>query len=153
MVRLCFLQERRYAPYAKWLGAAFGRLDAASAIAGPPLEALSAPSHRVREDALARVLEAAARHNALGVTAPLDPSTGPFDVRIDGAVRPQRVPNAARFAEACREALPPDSPLRRLGTTGSVDQLTGATDEMVHFSDWPRRLEAVYEEKLRRPDG
>ena len=29
LMRLCFLLERRYAPYSKWLGSAFARLDAA----------------------------------------------------------------------------------------------------------------------------
>ena len=28
LMRLCFLLERAYAPYSKWLGSAFARLDA-----------------------------------------------------------------------------------------------------------------------------
>src|SRR5262249_38692628 len=37
LMRLCFLLERRYAPYSKWLGSAFQRLDAHREV-GPALE-------------------------------------------------------------------------------------------------------------------
>ena len=37
LIRLCFLLERRYAPYSKWLGSAFAQLEA-STIVGPILE-------------------------------------------------------------------------------------------------------------------
>ena len=36
LMRLCFLIERRYAPYSKWLGTAFARLDCASELATNP---------------------------------------------------------------------------------------------------------------------
>jgi Domain of unknown function (DUF4037) len=36
LMRLCFLMERRYAPYSKWFGTAFSRLDAAAQV-GPRL--------------------------------------------------------------------------------------------------------------------
>ena len=32
VMRLCFLLERRYAPYPKWLGTAFARLDSAATV-------------------------------------------------------------------------------------------------------------------------
>jgi hypothetical protein len=49
MMQLCFLQERRYWPYAKWFGTAFSRLDAAPAF-GPLLDAvLAARDHPARE--------------------------------------------------------------------------------------------------------
>ncbi len=38
LVRLCFLLERRYPPYMKWLGSAFARLESAADI-GPALDA------------------------------------------------------------------------------------------------------------------
>jgi hypothetical protein len=38
LMRLCFLLERRYAPYPKWLGTAFARLEVAATI-GPLLAA------------------------------------------------------------------------------------------------------------------
>ena len=41
-IRMCFLQERLYAPYGKWLGSAFGRLDAAAALTEHLLDAVGA---------------------------------------------------------------------------------------------------------------
>jgi hypothetical protein len=48
VMRLCLLLERRYAPYPKWLGTAFARLDSAATV-GPLLAAvLAAPPGRRR---------------------------------------------------------------------------------------------------------
>jgi Domain of unknown function (DUF4037) len=122
LVRLCFLQERRHAPYLKWLGTAFSRLDAAVE-AGPLLEeALSASGWRPREAALGRCCELlAGRHNALGITPPLDPGLRSFHGR------PFQVLFADRFAAACREAIT-EPAVRRLGWLGSVDQFGDSTD-------------------------
>jgi hypothetical protein len=147
VVRLCFLQERRYAPYAKWLGTAFARLNAAMEL-GPVLQdVLAAADFAAREQALVRLYEAVARrHNALGVTAPLPTAAGPFEVRINDAVRPYRVLNANRFVQACLASIA-DERLRRLPVVGSIDQLTDPTD-LLRFTEWPRRLAALYERQL-----
>jgi len=67
LIRLCFLLERRYAPYGKWLGSAFGRLEAASDV-GPPLaRAVGASDLATRERALVEAYEAvAARADGAG---------------------------------------------------------------------------------------
>jgi hypothetical protein len=148
IMRLCFLQERRYAPYLKWLGSGFVKLRAAREIAPLLSEALSAADGTVREDSLAAVYEAVARrHNALAVTEAVDPTTGPFDVKVNAAVRPFKVLNANRFASACAEAIE-DEGLKELSTVGAIDQLVEASDLVVHFTDWPRELEALYGRKL-----
>jgi hypothetical protein len=122
VVRLCFLLERRYAPYTKWLGTAFARLDAAAEI-GPALDrALAAPDHAGREAGLATAYEAVARRfNALALTDPVDPSTCPYHGR------PFQVLHAERFAAACF-ALVDDPVLRRLPPIGAVDQFLDSTD-------------------------
>ncbi|MDQ2831747.1 MAG: DUF4037 domain-containing protein [Chloroflexota bacterium] len=153
-VRLCFLQERRYTPYAKWIGTAFARLEAAAEM-GPLLhDVLAAADFAHREHALLLLYEALARrHNALDVTVSLTMTTGSFEVGINDAVRPFRVLNADRFARACRESIT-DEALRRLPVVGSVDQLTDPTDLLIHFTDWPRRLSAVYHRQLTsEPDA
>jgi hypothetical protein len=91
----------------------------------------------------------ARRHNDLGVTPNLDPSTDQLDVGIADARRPYRVLNANRFAKACQKAIQ-DEGLRRLELVGSIDQLTNASDLLIHFTDWPSRLRAIYEERLSR---
>ena len=72
LMRLCFLMERRYAPYAKWFGTAFSRLACASDLSPLLWRAQRVASWPEREDALMAAYEkVAAMHNALGITAPV----------------------------------------------------------------------------------
>jgi hypothetical protein len=119
VMRLCFLIERRYAPYAKWLGTAFAQLDCGPTLVPLLREALAATDWRAREAALVPAYEhVAGMFNALGVTEPLE-----TEVRYYYH-RPFRVPGSGRFVEACMAT----TPLRRLGYTGSVDQFADTTD-------------------------
>jgi hypothetical protein len=72
LMRLCFLMERQYAPYAKWFGTAFGRLACAAELApvlGAVLRAERWPEReRALNEAYARLAE---RHDALHVTPPV----------------------------------------------------------------------------------
>jgi hypothetical protein len=122
LMRLCFLLERRYAPYSKWLGTAFRRLEAADEV-GPALEAtLSATDFAAREDAWVAAIEAVAqRHNALGITRALEPTARPFHSR------PFRVLGSSRFVEACLESLEDES-LRSRPLVGGIDQFVDSTD-------------------------
>ena len=71
IMRLCFLIERRYAPYAKWLGTAFAQLDCGPTLAPMLREALAATGWQAREAALVPAFEhVAGMFNALGVTEP-----------------------------------------------------------------------------------
>jgi hypothetical protein len=67
LMRLCFLLERRYALYSKWLGSAFARLESAAAV-GPLLTAaLTADRWPAAEQALVGAYrEVAGRHKRLG---------------------------------------------------------------------------------------
>ena len=152
-VHLCFLQERRYAPYEKWLGTAFAQLTAATEV-GPAVHDLltAADVARCKRAAVHLYGALARRHNALGVTLPLPAATGPYEVKVNKALRPYAVLNAGRFAQACAEAIA-DAALRRLPLVGSVDQLTDPTDLLVHFTDWPRRLSTLYQHDLDREAG
>ena len=122
VMRLCFLLERGYAPYSKWLGSAFARLDAHAQV-GPPLEAtLAAADFPAREEALVAAVEAVARrHNALGITRPVDPTVRGF------YTRPFRVLSSRRFVDACLEHIE-DEWLRSLPPVGAVDQFLDSTD-------------------------
>jgi hypothetical protein len=121
-MRLAFLLERRYAPYSKWLGSGFRRLDAYAEL-GPPLAAaLDATTYPEREAALVQALETLARlHNAAGVTEPVDEVSGWFHSR------PFRVLGSARFVDACLARVT-DERLRALPLVGSIDQLADSTD-------------------------
>jgi hypothetical protein len=131
---LCFLLERRYAPYAKWFGTAFAELDAAAEV-GPPLEAvLAATAWSEREDALVAAYEAVARRQAALTPGP-EPRVRPY------FTRPFRVIGGDRFAEACLERVA-DPELRVLPLVGAVDQVAGSSD-VLHPLRW-RSLAVLY---------
>jgi len=72
LMRLCFLLERRYAPYAKWFATAFSRLSCAAELTPILWRVLRAPTWRDREDALMTGYEAvAALYNRSHVTEPV----------------------------------------------------------------------------------
>ena len=121
-MRLCFLQERRYAPYSKWFGSAFAQLRAHESLGEPLRDLVSATDFETREARFVEVVQRlAARHNALGVTAPVDESVGFFHDR------PFRVLGSARFVDACLERVT-DPWLRSLPLTGAIDQFVDSTD-------------------------
>ncbi len=123
LIRLCFAMERRYWPYAKWLGTAFSRLDCAVRV-GPHLDAaLAAASYPERERRLCAAYElVAGMHSSLGITPPLDTAVRPF------FGRPYRVIFAGRFAEALLRELR-DPEVRGIPVLfGAIDQITDSTD-------------------------
>jgi hypothetical protein len=140
LMRLCFLLERRYAPYSKWLGSAFARLDAAREMT-PALERVAAATDfATREEALVEAVErVAARHNALGVTEPVEPTVRLF---YD---RPFRVLGSRRFVDACLAEVS-DSWLRSLPLVGSIDQLADSTDVLSHPPVARRLRHAIYDD-------
>jgi hypothetical protein len=121
IMRLCLLLERRYAPYAKWLGSAFAGLPMAGSLTPSLLGALAATDHATRERHLCDAYEAVASlQNATGPAAPLDP------VRRRYHGRPFLVLHAERLAEALAQTIT-DPALRRLAPAGSVDQWADST--------------------------
>jgi uncharacterized protein DUF4037 len=122
LMRLCLLMHRRYPPYSKWLGTAFTRLPGGAGLTASLNGAISAGRYQDRERHLAEALTAAAAlHNQLRLTPPLDTRTRPY---YD---RPFQVLGAARFTAALRDAVT-DPQVRRLPATGAVDQFTDSTD-------------------------
>jgi hypothetical protein len=132
VTRMCFLQERRYAPYAKWLGSAFRELGAFDELGQPLLELVAAADYETREARLVEAVERlAARHNRLGITAPVDETIGFFHDR------PFRVLGSDRFYEACIAEVS-DLWLRSLPPTGAIDQFVDSTDVLSKPSAFPR---------------
>jgi hypothetical protein len=124
LIRLCLLMARRYPPYSKWLGTAFGQLPDAAAIAPALSRAVCAADWQTRERYLCQAYEvAAALHNQLGLTRPVEPRTRPF---YD---RPYQVLDAGRFTTALREAIA-DPRIRQLRTIGASDQFIDSTDAL-----------------------
>jgi hypothetical protein len=124
-MNLCFLMERRYAPYAKWFGTAFMRLDAGPALRPLLQAALAAGDWRQRDVPLAAVYAFLARkHNALGLTGPLPEEPSPF------WGRPFTVIHGERFASALLAEIR-DPAVRRLApgaAAGNIDQISDNTN-------------------------
>lgn len=125
VMSLCFLMERRYAPYPKWFGSAFLQLACAAELSPLLWQAQRAASWQEREAALAGAFAVLARmHNTLGLTPPLPEAVSPFHDR------PFRVIHGERFAEALRAQITSDE-VRRIAAgrlIGSIDQWSDSTD-------------------------
>jgi hypothetical protein len=128
LMRLCLLMRRRYPPYSKWLGTAFAQLPEAAAVMPHLTAAVAATGWPARQRHLGQACEtAAAMHNELGITRPLDTHTrGFFD-------RPYQVLDAGRFTAVLREAIT-DPLIRRLPAVGAVDQFIDSTDALGNSS-------------------
>lgn len=122
LMRLCFLMERQYAPYAKWFGSAFARLGCAPALMPILTGVLSATGWKEREIYLSQAYSCvASMHNDLGITAPLPSGVSNY------YTRPYLVIDSDAFAEALHAAIAdPEVRAIRHGV-GSVNQLTGCT--------------------------
>ena len=143
LMRLCLLMRRRYPPYSKWLGTAFAQLPEAAALMPSLTAAVAATSWPARQEHLGAAFEtAAAMHNELGITRPLDTHTRRY---FD---RPYQVLDAGRFAAALREAIA--GPLiRQLPAVGAVDQFIDSTDALDHHASSLRRASAIWHHRDR----
>ena len=121
VMRMAFLLERQYAPYAKWFGSAFARLPLAAALS-PLLEtALRAEQWRERGEALAAAyLVLANRQVADGIGARVEPFIGPYHERPFATI------NADELVEATSGAIE-DPVIKALPIVGSLDQVTDLT--------------------------
>lgn len=117
IMRLAMLIERRYAPYPKWFGKAFSRLDCAGELS-PRLErVLAATAWQNRErtliDACNFVAELQIKN---GVPGAIGPSLGSL------YSRPFCFVDSLKIANALREAIA-DEHMRTLPEFGAVDQI------------------------------
>jgi hypothetical protein len=127
VMRLAFLQERRYAPYSKWRGTAFAKLDAGPKLVPHLHNAVSAKTWEEREAALGRAWQIVAKQqNGLGLT-PLMPSTlSPFHDR------PFQIIHGERFAAALQAAIRDERVRKWPPHVGSIDQFVDSTDLLAH---------------------
>ena len=130
LMRLCFLYKNSYAPYSKWIGTAFNRLDMDSNIKKFISGALSANSLVERENNLINAQKAVAdMHNESGITAPVE-------FRIESYFgRDIKVIFADNFVEAAAEKLK-GTELENVPLIGTLSQFGGLSsfaDEKVYY--------------------
>ncbi len=132
IVLLCFLMERRYAPYPKWLGSAFQQLACARELA-PILEAVQlAGDYREREHQLCGAWKTLNRlHNTLQLTKPIAPAVQEFHGRGFW------VSDAWRYTEALVQRITcvELQQVAARSLIGGIDQFSDNTDmrEAVHL--------------------
>ena len=138
LMRLCFLIERKHAPYSKWLGTAFAELDAASEV-GPLLES---------GDVVGAAEAVARRHNVLGVTAEVDPTRrrvlrAPVRRDLRGALR-RGVPRARGSIRGSGR-----SPSSDRSISGSTRPASSSTPKCSNASPPPTPRSMI--ERIMRP--
>jgi hypothetical protein len=135
VMKLGFLMERRYAPYDKWLGTAFGRLACGSSMMPRLLAVLDARDYPTLEKSLVEVYRAlAGMHNGLGVTGALDTTPRSY------LSRPYLVLRADRFANALLHAIR-DTTLTRIPVRmGAIDQFIDCTDYIENVGMYRKTL-------------
>lgn len=125
VMNLCFLMERRYAPYAKWFGMAFQRLSSAKEL-GPLLwRVQQASTWHERAEGLARAYEVLARRqNALHISRALSDTVSFF------YNRPFPVIHGELFAQALVEEItdPVVQDIARRGLIGCISQWSDSVD-------------------------
>jgi hypothetical protein len=125
IMRLAFLMEKEYPPYAKWLGTAFHKLKSASKFGNVFEEVLHATSWQERETSLCRAYETLAEiHNSLGITSPVSSKTSLF------WSRPFKVIKGEKFAQAIIKEIkdPQVVPLTKHSLIGNIDLISDNTD-------------------------
>jgi Domain of unknown function (DUF4037) len=134
LVRLAFLVERRWAPYSKWLGRAFGELPTAAEL-GPLLAgAIGAASWRDRERLLTEAAAALGRRtDDLGLAPAVNAAPRQFydrDVRVVGAEE-FTVALTAEITDPVLRDL-----IDRLGRRhGRIPRLPGTIDQAIDSAD------------------
>lgn len=139
LMKLAFLMERKYAPYSKWFGTGFARLERAGVL-GPILDrVMTAATWQERETHMAEAYRTIARmHNKLGITEPIDPEVRNY------YGRPYKVIFAERFVEPIRAAIIGEEVKNLPPYIGSSNQFIESTD-LMESADLRRKLKAIYE--------
>ena len=141
IMRLCFLMEKRYAPYPKWFGTAFRQLRCAQHLWPVLWRTLQASTWQDRETGLSEAYSSLAQmHNALGITEILPATVSSFHDR------PFKVIQGGMFAQAIFDRITSPA-LKRLADhrlIGSIDQFSDNTD-LMSLADWRLLLRKLYE--------
>lgn len=121
IMRVCFLLEGRYAPYAKWFGSAFARLASSEALMPMLTAVLKAETWEPRQARLAQAcLAVAEMHAAAGFPLSVTPRIGPYYDRPFPTINAEDI--SADLAVGIVDPL-----LRGRPVVGSIDQITDAT--------------------------
>ena len=138
LMRLCFLMERKYAPYTKWFGTAFSELECASELGPIFKDVLLSSTWKERESNLARAYRIIARmHNALKITRPIVEDVSNYHGR------PYVVFDAPDLVHNIMTSVADEEVKAIKHGLGSVNQFVDSTDQLSKNS-LVEMLKAVY---------
>ena len=138
LMKLCFLMERRYAPYSKWFGTAFSNLECGPELSPIFREVLLATTWKEREEHLSRAYAIIARlHNRMQITRPIPEEVTNYHGR------PYRVFEAPELVGDILRGLTDEEVKTIKHLLGSVNQLVESTNEVSRLSS-SELLKALY---------
>lgn len=131
---LCFLYEKRYAPYPKWLGRAFAELPCAAELSPVLRAVVQGETWRQREAQLCKACEILnALHSSSGLTPPIEPAMQEFHGRGF------KVSNAWRYVERLLAVIqaPQVQAIAESSLIGGIDLFSDNTDlrEAAHLRE------------------
>lgn len=155
IIRLCFLMEKRYAPYAKWFGTVFQSLNCNPQLGKHLNIILESSTYPDCEPSLIKAyLVMAELHNRLGITPEVEPITrtysgwhafnaGKGELTLDDSenTRPHQVLFTGRFVDAIREQIRDSKVLGLRPNLGSVSQFLVESSPAVQSTEFSRGLE------------
>ncbi|MHA2187188.1 MAG: DUF4037 domain-containing protein [Candidatus Thorarchaeota archaeon] len=139
LMRLCFLMERKYAPYIKWFGTAFSKLESAQTLTPIFIQIMDASTWQTRQDHLSKAYEHVAKmHNELGITDSLNAQVSQFHNR------PFMIIQADDFADAINVKIEDDEVKQLPKYLGCIDQYVDSTDVLSYTAKF-RRFWSMYQ--------
>lgn len=121
LMKLCFLMEKKYAPYSKWFTTAFSKLNVSHKLLPIIKEIITATEWSQQEKYLIEAYTFVAQiHNSLKITEPIEIKVSTFHNR------PYLIINFDDIIDQIDERIPVDSPLKEF-KLGSIDQITNET--------------------------
>ncbi len=139
IMMLCFLIERKYAPYIKWFGTAFSKLKNAKTLTPLFMQIMDASTWQERQDYLTKAYEHMANmHNELGITDPLTTKVSQF------YNRPFMVIHADNFADAIYAEIKDDEVKQLPKYLGGINQYVDSTD-VLSYTERFRRFWSMYQ--------
>ena len=138
LMRLCFLMERKYAPYSKWFGTAFSKLECASELSPIFREVLLSTTWKDREKHLSKAFVVIARlHNALQITRTIAEEVSNY------FGRPYMVFEAPNLVRDIIDSFTDEEVKAIKHGLGSVNQFVDSTNQLSNVS-LCEMLKAVY---------
>ncbi|MFW9982153.1 MAG: DUF4037 domain-containing protein [Candidatus Thorarchaeota archaeon] len=139
MMMLCFLVERKYAPYIKWFGSAFSKLKNAKSLTPLFIQIIDAGDWQERQDYLTKAYEYMANlHNDLGITDSLTAKVSQFHNR------PFMIIHADNFADVIYAKIDDEEVKQLPKYLGGINQYVDSTD-VLSYTDKFRRFWSMYQ--------